>query len=69
MVDRSAWENVRGLIPHYLVLVLLILLGLRIAERLLGPLGFWGSLALATAIAVAYPLALRAAGRAPAGWQ
>lgn len=65
---RRFRDRFRELAPHYVVIVLLIVVVLSIADFVVGDLSRPVRLVLAAATAVAYPLLLRQLGRAPPAW-
>lgn len=66
---ESYTDRLRQLAPHYLVMVVLILVVLTAADMFFGELRFAYRLLLAAATAIAYPLLLRRLDRAPEPWQ
>lgn len=65
---RRYRDRFRELAPHYVVIVLLIVVVLSLADVVVGDLSRPARLVLAAATAVAYPLLLRQLGRAPPAW-
>jgi len=65
----SATEKVRQLAPHWTVMFVAMFAALAVVERALGGLGLVASLLIVLAIAVAYPVVVRALGVAPPVWQ
>lgn len=65
----DALRTVRQLLPHWIVMLVLMLGLLLGAEAAVGPLPFWGSLALVFAVAFGYPVAARRLGVAPPVWR
>ena len=64
----SYGERLRTLAPHYVAIVILILVGLAIADFVIGDLSRGMRLGVAVVIAVAYPVILRQLGLAPEPW-
>lgn len=57
------------LLPHYVVMIALMLVALTVANQIFGDIGLWPSIGIAVVIAILYPLLLRQTGRAPEPWQ
>lgn len=58
-----------GLVPHYLVSLLLILGTIWVLRYLVGDLGIVVELPIVVAIVLAYPTIVRRLGVAPAAWE
>ena len=65
----STAEKVRQLAPHWAVMFVVMFVALAGVERVAGGLGLVASLVIVFAVAVAYPVAVRALGVAPPVWQ
>lgn len=65
----SYGQRLRILAPHYVAMIILILLALTIADMLVDDLAFLYRLGLAAIVAIAYPIVLRALGKTPEPWQ
>jgi hypothetical protein len=65
----STGAKVRQLAPHWAAMFLLMIAGLTLVERIVGPLGLVPSVALVLAVGIGYPYAVRALGVAPPVWQ
>lgn len=62
-------RTVRQLLPHWIVMLILMLGLLFGVENAVGALPVWGSLAIVFAIALGYPVAVRRLGVAPPVWR
>lgn len=62
-------EAFRQLLPHYVVLILLLMVVITVVRAVLPGLGFWVTFGIALVISILYPFAARALGVAPEPWQ
>ena len=69
MTMTSTTEKVRQLAPHWAVMFVVMFVVLAGVERVAGGLGLAASLMIVFAVAVAYPVAVRALDVAPPVWQ
>ena len=61
-------DRLREMLPHYIAIVVLILLTLWIADLLIDDLSGVARLALAAIVALLYPVVIRQLGLAPDAW-
>ncbi|MFC6973714.1 hypothetical protein ACFQL1_01915 [Halomicroarcula sp. GCM10025709] len=62
-------DGLKEIAPHYVALMLLVVLVLTVLQAVVGELGFWIELGIVLVLAVAYrPVVLRL-GIAPSGWK
>lgn len=62
-------EVLLELVPHYVAMVVLVLLVLTLVRLLVGDLGFWVELAIIIVLVFAYRPAVQALGVAPEIWE
>lgn len=67
MVDWAVW--VREMLPHYIVMIFLILIALQLSDWLEMGLSGIPRLVLAVIVALAYPFVARWLGIAPEAWE
>lgn len=65
-VDR---EQLLELVPHYVALVVLMVLALAVVRAVAGDVGFWIELGIAFVVAVAYRPVVARLGYAPGAWE
>mgnify|MGYP006287535347 CR=1 FL=1 len=62
-------DGLKELVPHYVALMILVVLALSTVQAAVGEIGFWTELAIVLVIALAYrPIVVRL-GVAPSGWK
>jgi len=62
-------DQLLELVPHYVVLVVLLLLALTAVRVLVGDVGLWVELLIAFVVAVAYRPLVARLGYAPGAWE
>lgn len=62
-------ESIRQLLPHYVVLILLLMVVVTALRAVFPGLGFWVTFVIALLVSILYPFATRALGVAPEPWQ
>jgi len=62
-------DQLLELVPHYVALVVLLLLALTAVRVLVGDVGLWVELVIAFVVAVAYRPLVARLGYAPSAWQ
>ncbi len=61
-------DALKELAPHYIALMILVVLVLTVVQAAVGEIGFWAELAIVLVIVFAYrPIVVRL-GVAPSGW-
>ena len=65
----STRGKIRQLAPHWAVMFVIMFVALAGVERVVGELGLAASFAVVFAIALGYPVVVRALGVAPPVWQ
>lgn len=69
-MSRSGFrDQFMELLPHYLGMILIMILVLTAVNIAAGPVGTWPAVGIALAVAIAYPFAVRWSGHAPEAWQ
>ena len=63
------WGNLRQVLPHYVVLVLILLLVLSVLRSFVPDLNIWIQLAVAVIVGIVYPQLIRMLGLAPDAWK
>jgi hypothetical protein len=61
-------STLRQLLPHYLAMFVIYLIGIFVVGALLGQMNFWISVFVAIVIALGYPPAIRRLDMAPDVW-
>jgi hypothetical protein len=62
-------ETILELVPHYLALVILLILVLAAVRAVAGEIGFWVELGIAFVIAIVYRPLVQYLGYAPSAWE
>lgn len=62
-------DQLLELVPHYVALVLLLLVVLAVVRAVVGDVGFWIELVIAFVVAVAYRPIVQYLGYAPGAWE
>jgi len=63
------WGNLRQVLPHYVALVLILLLVLSVLQSFIPDLSIWIQLVVAVIIGILYPQVIRALGLEPESWK
>jgi len=62
-------DGLKELAPHYVALMILVVLVLSVTQAVVGEVGFWMELVIVLAVVFAYrPIVIRL-GVAPSGWK
>lgn len=61
--------GLKELVPHYVALMILVVLVLAVAQAVAGEIGFWVELVVVLVVVFAYRLIVVRLGVAPSGWQ
>jgi len=62
-------DALKELAPHYIALMILVVLVLTVVQAVVGEIGFWAELAIVLGLVFAYrPIVVRL-GVAPSGWE
>jgi len=62
-------EQLLELVPHYVALVIVLLVALTALRLLVGEVALWAELLVAFVVAVAYRPVVRRLGYAPSAWE
>lgn len=63
------WTTLRQLAPHYLAMVVLLVVATTVLGIVAPWLDFWGFVAVAVLVGLLYPVAVHLLGVAPEAWQ
>jgi len=62
-------DGLKELVPHYVAVMLLVVIVLTVVQTVVGEIGFWVELVLILLVVFAYRVIVMRLGVAPSGWQ